>query len=69
MESDPAYEYLPGDRPTSLSEALAILDRVRETLRREGHGSYEAVTKVRGVFRKHLEALGAEAPEVQDDAT
>lgn len=50
---DFAYGYLPGDAPQSLDSAIEILERVQEKLKAEGHDSYEAVFKVRALFRRH----------------
>lgn len=63
---DPAYEYLPGDAPTKLSEALEILSRVQEHLRAQGHDSYEAVFKVRALFKKRLESLSENSSKRDD---
>lgn len=58
---DLEFEFLPGDAPTKLNDALGILERVEQRLQRERHDSYEAVHKVVSIFRRALSVPEREA--------
>ena len=58
-----AFEYLPGDEPMKLKDALSILERVEQRLQRDRHDSYEAVHKVAAIFRRATTSIEDGAPK------